>query len=145
ESLLSSDKHYHDNNGDHNHGGKDPHVWLDPTRMIQMGEVIKDELNSIFPEQQDSFEKNFKTFEANMLELDDEFSQTLLFKENKIHYVIIEQTVTDKVSEIIRVQIDATALYIHNLESLTEEDIDNDEDYLAIMRKNLEVLDKVTN
>ena len=193
ESLLSSDKHYHDNNGDHNHGGKDPHVWLDPTRMIQMGEVIKDELNSIFPEQQDSFEKNFKTFEANMLELDDEFSQTLLFKENKkilvahaaygywekryeleqiaisglstndepsqkeltniinmakehhLHYVIFEQTGTDKVSEIIREQIDAKALYIHNLESLTEEDIDNDEDYLSIMRKNLEVLDKVTN
>src|SRR5699024_7581877 len=57
ESLLSSDKHYHENNGDHNHGDKDPHVWLDPTRMIQMGEVIKDELNSIFPEQQDSLDR----------------------------------------------------------------------------------------
>src|SRR5699024_6624104 len=83
ESLLSSDKHYHDNNGDHNHGGKDRHVWLDRNRMIQKEEVIKDELNSNLPKQEDSFEKNFKKYETNMLEIDDKFSHTLLFKENK--------------------------------------------------------------
>ena len=192
ESLFYSGGH-HQENDDHNYGDKDPHIWLDPIRMIQMGEIIRDELSAIFPEQKESFETNFRSFETNMTELDNEFSKTLSSKENKkilvahaaygywekryeleqiaisglstndepsqkeltdiinmakkhhLNYVIFEQTGTDKVSEIIRKQIDAKPSYIHNLESLTEEDIDNNDDYLSIMRKNLEVLDKVTN
>jgi zinc transport system substrate-binding protein len=33
---------------------------------------------------------------------------------------------------------------IHNMEVRTEEDIDNDEDYMSLMRYNLDTLVKVT-
>ena len=46
-------------------------------------------------------------------------------------------------AEIIQKEINAEPLYLHNLESLTEEDRQNGEDYFSLMKKNLEALDKV--
>lgn len=66
-------------------------------------------------------------------------------EESNLDYVIFEQTGTDKVSEIIREQLKAEPLYMHNLESLTEDDMENEENYLTLMKKNLHVLDKATN
>ncbi|CAD2072495.1 hypothetical protein JEOAER750_00298 [Jeotgalicoccus aerolatus] len=45
---------------------------------------------------------------------------------------------------MIQQEINAEAEYIHNMEVLTEENIDDEEDYISLMNKNLEVLDKVT-
>lgn len=190
ESLFSS-THHHSDDG-HHHGDKDPHIWLDPLRMIQMGELIKNELIHIFPSHKDTFTANFKTFSANMKELDEDFSRTMqaksnkkilvahaaygyweerygleqlsisglstndtpsqkdltriveLAKKNNLQYVIFEQAGTDKVADIIREQINGDALYIHNLESLTEKDINNGDDYISLMKQNLKTLDKAT-
>jgi zinc transport system substrate-binding protein len=57
---------------------------------------------------------------------------------HNIHYVMFEQNVSPKVSEIIQKEIGAKSLVLHNLESMTIEDRDNNEDYFSIMRKNLE-------
>lgn len=65
-------------------------------------------------------------------------------KEKKINYVLFEQTGTDRVTEIIQEHIGAQALYLHNLEVLTKEDKENKEDYISLMRKNLDVLDQAT-
>ena len=62
--------------------------------------------------------------------------------EKQIKYILFEQNVTPKVAEIIQKEINAEPLYLHNLESLTEEDRQNGEDYFSLMRKNLEALDK---
>ncbi|MCQ6275848.1 zinc ABC transporter substrate-binding protein [Bacillus sp. V3B] len=62
--------------------------------------------------------------------------------EKQIKYILFEQNVTPKVAEIIRKEINAEPLYLHNLEALTEEDRQNGEDYFSLMRKNLETLDK---
>ncbi len=63
-------------------------------------------------------------------------------KKNELQFVIFEQTGTDKVSEIIREHLGAEGLRIHNLESLTDEDIVREADYLSIMKENLNVLDQ---
>jgi len=62
--------------------------------------------------------------------------------EKQIKYILFEQNVTPKVAEIVQNEINAEPLYLHNLESLTEEDRQNEEDYFSLMRKNLKALDK---
>jgi zinc transport system substrate-binding protein len=61
-------------------------------------------------------------------------------KANDIQYVIFEQNVTTKVAEVIRKEINAEPLRLHNLSVLTEEDSENGDDYFSIMNKNLETL-----
>lgn len=63
-------------------------------------------------------------------------------KASKIKYIIFEQNVTPKVAEIIKNEIHADVLRIHNLSVLTEEDIKNNEDYFSLMEKNVETLKK---
>ena len=62
-------------------------------------------------------------------------------KENDIEYVIFEQNVTPRVAEVVRKEINAEPIRLHNLAVLTEEDIQNNEDYFSLMRKNIETLD----
>lgn len=170
----------------------DPHIWLDPVRMIQMAEYITTELGELQPENKELFLENLSSFTEKMTVLDENFAATLennpheqllvshaaygyweqrygieqipisglsssdepsqkelasiakLAEKEELEYVIFEQTGSNRIAEIIQDHIDAEALYIHNLEVLTEEDIKNDEDYVSIMKKNLEMLDKAT-
>ncbi|RBP87629.1 zinc transport system substrate-binding protein [Cytobacillus firmus] len=59
-----------------------------------------------------------------------------------LKHVFFEQNITPKVADIVRKEIDAEALRIHNLSVLTEEDIKNNEDYFTLMQHNLEELTK---
>ncbi|MDQ0481107.1 metal ABC transporter solute-binding protein, Zn/Mn family [Guptibacillus hwajinpoensis] len=63
-------------------------------------------------------------------------------KDKKIKYVLFEQNVTPKVAKSLQSEIGAKALRLHNLSVLTEEDINNKEDYFSLMRKNLGTLDQ---
>ncbi|UFT99872.1 ZinT/AdcA family metal-binding protein [Radiobacillus kanasensis] len=172
----------------HHHGDKDPHIWLDPIRSIQLAENIKDTLVELKPDQEEAFNKNFEELKGKLEKLDQEFQEKLeSLPENKIivshaaygyweenygieqiaisglsptnepsqkeikniietseeyglKYVFFEQNVTPKVAEVVRKEISAETLRIHNLSVLTEEDIENEEDYFTLMEKNLEVL-----
>lgn len=193
--FLHNDDHEHseddghDHHG-HNHGDIDPHIWLDPLRMIDIAYIIKDELINMHPEDKTLYEENLKNLEAELIDLDDAFQQLIDTKANKkmlvthaafgywqdryhieqiaIHglstetepsqkelisiidtanehelkHIIFEQNVTTRVSEVIREEIDAEPLKIHNLSVRTDEDIKEGRDYLSIMRDNLEVLDE---
>jgi zinc transport system substrate-binding protein len=66
-------------------------------------------------------------------------------KQHGIKYILFEQNVTPKVAEIVKNEIGAEALRLHNLESLTDEDIQKNKDYMTIMKENLEVLKKALN
>ncbi|WP_406945653.1 metal ABC transporter solute-binding protein, Zn/Mn family [Halobacillus sp. SY10] len=59
---------------------------------------------------------------------------------NDLEYVVFEQNITPKVSEVIQKEIGAEALRFHNLSVLTEDNVDNDEDYFTLMEQNLDVL-----
>ena len=65
--------------------------------------------------------------------------------EHNIHYVIFEQNVSPKIAKIIKEEIGAKALTLHNLEAVTEENIKQNDDYFSIMRKNLETIKTVLN
>ncbi|MFD2043480.1 metal ABC transporter solute-binding protein, Zn/Mn family [Ornithinibacillus salinisoli] len=66
-----------------------------------------------------------------------------LAKEKEINYIVFEQNVSPKVAEVIQEEINAEAIQLHNLSVLTDEDIENGEDYFSLMKRNLENLDKV--
>ncbi|MFA1819115.1 metal ABC transporter solute-binding protein, Zn/Mn family [Virgibacillus oceani] len=188
----SGEDHDHDHNG-HDHGDHNPHIWIDPLRMLEMAGLIKEEMILLNPEHEELYEENYAALKQDLNELHEEFLAVLVEKENKrllvshaafgywesrygieqisIHglstsnepsqkelteiintaeeynmeYIIFEQNVSTRVSEIIQEQIGAEALVIHNLSVLTDEDIETNENYFSLMEKNLEVLDEATN
>lgn len=62
-------------------------------------------------------------------------------KEN-VQYIFFEQNTSNKIAKIIQDHIDATPLYIHNLEVLMDEDLEANKNYISIMKSNLDALDK---
>ncbi|WP_438313215.1 metal ABC transporter solute-binding protein, Zn/Mn family [Sporosarcina sp. FA9] len=63
-------------------------------------------------------------------------------KEHDVKYVLFEQNVSSKLTEVIRKEIGADSLMLHNLGVLTAEDVENNEDYLSLMEYNIETLAK---
>ncbi|WP_404408062.1 metal ABC transporter solute-binding protein, Zn/Mn family [Jeotgalibacillus malaysiensis] len=57
-----------------------------------------------------------------------------------LQHVFFEQNITTKIAEVIREEIGAETLMLHNLSVLTDEDIGNGEDYFSLMKRNLEQL-----
>lgn len=198
KSLFIENEHEyeHDHDQEHNdhghhHGDYDPHVWLDPIRLTQIAETVKDELISLNSNEKELYEENYQSLKRELLLLDESFQDVIdqkaynyilvshaaygywedkygieqisvnglssssepsqkelaniinQTKEYDLKYILFEQNTSNRVSEIIQDEIGAEAAIIHNLEVLTEEDIENNEDYLSIMKTNLETLDKV--
>ena len=187
----SEESHDHEHDG-HSHGDHDPHIWIDPLRMIEMAAIIKDDLIELNPDKESYYNENFTSLKTDLLALDETFQETLEAKENKhilvshaafgyweerygieqisinglssasepsqkelteiidqansydLDYIIFEQNSSNRVSEIIQNEIGADVLIIHNLSVLTEDDLDNGEDYLSLMQYNLDVLDRAT-
>lgn len=63
-------------------------------------------------------------------------------KAQNIKYVLFEQNVSSKLTDVIRKEIGAESLILHNLGVLTNEDIENHEDYFSLMKYNLNTLEK---
>ena len=61
-------------------------------------------------------------------------------KENNVKTIFFEELVSPKVAETIAKEINAKTAVLNPLEGLTEEQINNGEDYFTIMEKNLEAL-----
>ena len=66
-------------------------------------------------------------------------------KEHDLHYVIFEQNVSSKLTEIIQNEIGAKSLKLHNLSVLTDADIKAGADYESIMNQNIETLNTALN
>jgi zinc transport system substrate-binding protein len=63
-------------------------------------------------------------------------------KKEKISYILFEENVNNKVAAMINKEVGAKTLTLHNLETLTKEDINNNRDYLSIMKENIATLSK---
>lgn len=63
-------------------------------------------------------------------------------KAENIQYVLFEQNVSSKLTDIIRKEIGAESLTLHNLGVLTTEDVKNGEDYFSLMESNLKILEQ---
>lgn len=192
EGLLEDNEtnHHHNHEHAHDHNNLDPHVWLDPLKMVDMAERIKQELIQLKQEDETAITERFNEFQEKMTTLDEAYNTQLQGKDNKqiivahaafgywenrygirqialrgisteqepsqkeivdmiriaqennAEYILFDQYGTDKLAEIIQDQIGLEALYLHNLEVLTEEDIKNNEDYISLMKKNLDTLDQ---
>ena len=68
-----------------------------------------------------------------------------LAKEHEIEYILFEQNISSKLTEVIQKEVGAKSLVLHNLGVLSQEDIDNNETYFTLMNKNLETLKTVLN
>ncbi|MBT2685945.1 zinc ABC transporter substrate-binding protein [Bacillus sp. ISL-37] len=66
-------------------------------------------------------------------------------KEHDLKYIAFEQNVSSRVAEMIQREIGAETVTLYNLESISVEDMKNQEDYFSLMRKNLQTLEKVLN
>ena len=63
-------------------------------------------------------------------------------KEQNVHYVLFEQNVSSKLTDVVRKEIGAESLMLHNLGVLTVDDVKNNEDYFSLMEQNIETLKK---
>lgn len=63
-------------------------------------------------------------------------------KEQNVRYILFEQNISSKPTEVIRKEIGAEALTLHNLAVLTDDDVKHNEDYFSLMLRNIETLRK---
>lgn len=61
-------------------------------------------------------------------------------KEHDLTYILVEQNVSSKLTDVIKNEADLTSLPIHNLATLTQDDLDDNRDYFSIMEDNLQSL-----
>ncbi|WP_252311741.1 metal ABC transporter solute-binding protein, Zn/Mn family [Sinobaca sp. H24] len=68
-----------------------------------------------------------------------------LAEENNLNYVMVEQNIPSNTADVVQDETGAEALELHNLESLSEEEINSGEDYFSLMEKNVSNLDQALN
>ncbi|RDW17661.1 Mn2+/Zn2+ ABC transporter substrate-binding protein [Oceanobacillus arenosus] len=69
------------------HGDHDPHIWLDPVRMIEVSQIIKDELIALNPDEEATYNNNFEELKAELTALDEKFTEVLADKKN-MHIIV---------------------------------------------------------
>ncbi|CAH0227666.1 High-affinity zinc uptake system binding-protein ZnuA [Peribacillus sp. Bi96] len=180
-------EHAHEEDG-HDHGGVNPHLWLDPIYSIEMAKSIKEELTKKMPEQEEYFNSRFNELSEKLKALDKKFATTIesgrtnkiivshsaygyweerygleqigvtgltssnepsqkdlekivtMANKENLNYVIFEQNISSKLTEIIQKEMGAKSLTLHNLSVLTDKDIEAGEDYFSLMEKNIKTL-----
>lgn len=77
--LMPVDSHNHDpaEGGDHEHGGTDPHFWLDPQRYGAVAKAIGERLAAVDPTNAHTYRANTTTLVAELDRLDAEFRTVL--------------------------------------------------------------------
>ncbi len=66
----------HQENHQHEEGGDDPHIWLDPNLVQTQVESIYDGLVEIRPEKEEYFRQNKEEFLQDLQDLDNDLTQT---------------------------------------------------------------------
>ncbi|WP_018659758.1 metal ABC transporter solute-binding protein, Zn/Mn family [Allofustis seminis] len=72
----------------HDHGGVDPHNWLDPQEVIRQVDVIKEALIEADPEGKEVYEKNAEAFKKELEALDHEYEEA--FHEAKARVFVVQ-------------------------------------------------------
>ncbi len=76
EGLEGDDDHHGDDGHDHD-GDLDPHFWLDPLRLADLGDAVADALIEIDPDHEDDFRANAASLRFDLEELNRSFSAGL--------------------------------------------------------------------
>jgi zinc transport system substrate-binding protein len=73
-SLTAED---HDHDHDHGEESADPHFWLDPTRLADVGDALAEQLADIDPDGAETYEQNAATLREKLEALDREMAEGL--------------------------------------------------------------------
>lgn len=73
----------YDEDSHHSHADLDPHIWLDPLRMIDIAFIIQKEMAILAPNHAQLFEDNFHALQKSLQELDNDFLETIQPKSKK--------------------------------------------------------------
>ncbi|ARF16840.1 metal ABC transporter solute-binding protein, Zn/Mn family [Sporosarcina ureae] len=63
-------------------------------------------------------------------------------KAEDVKYIFFEPNVSSKLIEVLRKEIGAESLMLHNIRVLTDDDVKNKEDYFSLMNYNIRTLEK---
>lgn len=58
---------------EHDHGGLDPHVWLDPTQLATIAGAVRDRLSAADPDHAAEYQENAAALQAELGALDEDF------------------------------------------------------------------------
>lgn len=75
--LGESEEEHAGHDADHDHGGEDPHFWLDPERYGHVAEAIADRLAEVDPAGGHAYRDNAERVVALLTALDEEFAAGL--------------------------------------------------------------------
>ncbi|MGE4520776.1 MAG: metal ABC transporter solute-binding protein, Zn/Mn family [Desulfobacteraceae bacterium] len=67
--FFEEHEKHHDHHG-HDHGFYDPHVWMSPLNALRIARNMMTVLSQKYPEQKDTFNKNYLKFSKEAIELD---------------------------------------------------------------------------
>ncbi|MEI2713530.1 MAG: metal ABC transporter substrate-binding protein [Nocardioides sp.] len=73
EHAHSDHDHGDDTHSDHDHGDEDPHFWLDPMRMADLGDEVAAALSAVEPSRASYFSSRALTLRDELTALDREF------------------------------------------------------------------------
>ena len=79
-SIVSFDEHYGKEGhqeGEHDHGGTDPHIWTSPENFKKMAKVVYDGLVKIDPDHQKEYYSNYQEYISKLDELHTNVSNML--------------------------------------------------------------------
>lgn len=175
---------------DEEHGDLDPHFWLDPLLMADLGDEIANQMAEADPDHAEDFRANAEAVRTELEALDADYARTLgscerdvavvshdafgylsrygvrfepiagltpdaeptaadlAHLESEIHEhgvttVFYERLATPKMAQTLAEDLGVSTAVLDPLEGLSEETAD--EDYLSLMRANLEALKKANN
>ena len=74
--------HHHDEEGHHDKEGQsetsyNPHIWLSPSNVKQMGTQILEHLSELMPESEVLLNKNYEKFISEVVETDNDIQKIL--------------------------------------------------------------------
>lgn len=69
----TAEEHAEEEPCDVNSQSDDPHFWLDPNRMLDALELVKDKLIVTYPENSEVYTNNYTVLKASLEKLDDDF------------------------------------------------------------------------
>lgn len=113
---------------DHDHEGRDPHIWLSPKRVKIMITAIRDELSKIDPENKELYESNALSYLKELDELDEYLRETfdkLEKKEFIIYHPSFGYFADDYDLEMITIEEDGKEATARKLEEVIDFAIDH--------------------
>ena len=108
---------------DHEHVGRDPHIWMSPKRVIVMIEEIRDNLIAIDPENIDTYTNNAKAYIKSLQEIDVSLTDTISKLEN-LTFIIMHPSLgyfaDDYGLEMIALEEDGKEMTASHLEEIID-------------------------